>query len=254
MSLFFTSSLFSQVGINTSSPDSSSNLHVANQGSTIKGTLLSPATTAERNSISSPATGLLVYDTDLRCLMSNNGTPSAPNWQCTTVKGDVAISKHFFYQPNFNTMTVTTAYTTTGVRPSEASNNNMVGYLNNNDPLILSEIPVMDGLRMNVAFYTKGASGTTMSPMIENITGGTITNFVLINQSTVSGVKRVEYRSLANNNYVNIDADGIVYYDTSSFESCVALVNYNGKMYRCTWWGYYGNGTHNIHMTMEVFD
>ena len=49
------------VGIGTSAPDSSAMLHVE---STDKGMLIPRMTTAERNAITVPATGLLVYDTE----------------------------------------------------------------------------------------------------------------------------------------------------------------------------------------------
>jgi len=55
--------LSAQVGINTdgSSPDSSAILDVK---STDKGMLVPRMTTAQRTTISNPATGLLVFDTD----------------------------------------------------------------------------------------------------------------------------------------------------------------------------------------------
>lgn len=52
--------LNAQMGINTSSPDPSSVLDIS---STIKGVLLPRLTTAQRNAISNPATGLLIYET-----------------------------------------------------------------------------------------------------------------------------------------------------------------------------------------------
>lgn len=51
--------LNAQVGINTSSPDPSSVLDIS---STKKGVLLPRLTTAQRNAISNPATGLLIYE------------------------------------------------------------------------------------------------------------------------------------------------------------------------------------------------
>ncbi len=49
--------------------------------STDQGFLLPRMTEAERNSIASPATGLIVYNTTSVCLNVNIGSPVAPNWQ-----------------------------------------------------------------------------------------------------------------------------------------------------------------------------
>jgi uncharacterized protein (TIGR02145 family) len=59
-SLFFTGAL-AQVGIGTTTPDASSMLDVS---STSKGMLVPRMTSAQRSAISSPVTGLLVYQTD----------------------------------------------------------------------------------------------------------------------------------------------------------------------------------------------
>jgi len=68
-----------QVGINTDGtlPDNSAMLDVR---STTKGMLVPRMTTAERNGIANPATGLLVFCTDNNQYYSNKGIPSAPNW------------------------------------------------------------------------------------------------------------------------------------------------------------------------------
>lgn len=52
---------FSQVGIGTDSPDASAVLHLVDSA---RGFLLPRLTTAQRNAIASPATGLLIYQTD----------------------------------------------------------------------------------------------------------------------------------------------------------------------------------------------
>jgi hypothetical protein len=72
-------SVFSQVGINAdfSSPDASAMLDVK---SSTKGLLVPRMTIAERNAISNPAIGLLVFCTDNKYFYSNKGTPATPNW------------------------------------------------------------------------------------------------------------------------------------------------------------------------------
>jgi hypothetical protein len=67
------------VGIGITAPNTSSLLEVS---STTQGFLPPRMTTAQRNAIASPAKGLIVYDTDLDCLMVNKGTPATPAWEC----------------------------------------------------------------------------------------------------------------------------------------------------------------------------
>jgi len=70
---------YGQVGINTdnSDPDGSSMLDVK---STSKGVLVPRMTSIERDAISNPATGLLIFCTDNKLFYSNKGSPSSPNW------------------------------------------------------------------------------------------------------------------------------------------------------------------------------
>ena len=67
------------VGIGTSAPDISSAIDIA---STSKGALFPRMTLAQRNAIGSPATSLLIYQTDnTPGIYINNGTSGTPNWQ-----------------------------------------------------------------------------------------------------------------------------------------------------------------------------
>jgi hypothetical protein len=50
--------------------------------STNKGFLPPRMTTAQRDAISSAATGLVIYNTTINCYQVNFGTPSAPDWNC----------------------------------------------------------------------------------------------------------------------------------------------------------------------------
>jgi hypothetical protein len=70
--LFLTLSIKAQqnVGIGTPSPDASALLHMEAKD---KGLLIPRMRAAERLAISSPANGLLVYDTDSACVLFYNG-------------------------------------------------------------------------------------------------------------------------------------------------------------------------------------
>lgn len=75
--------VYAQVGIGTTNPDASSVLDV---NSTSKGVLPPRLTTAQRDAITNPATGLIVFCTDCDsnrgCLSINLGVPASPNWTC----------------------------------------------------------------------------------------------------------------------------------------------------------------------------
>ncbi len=58
-------------------PDTSAMLDVS---STVKGFLAPRMTTAQRNAIPLPATGLLIYNTSTSAFNVNTGTPNAPSW------------------------------------------------------------------------------------------------------------------------------------------------------------------------------
>lgn len=82
-----------QVGIGTTEPDASSTLDVS---STNSGVLVPRMTTAQRDAITAPAEGLLIYNTDTNCLSQNTGT-TTPDWVC--ISGNVV---RFFYLPSLN--------------------------------------------------------------------------------------------------------------------------------------------------------
>lgn len=66
------------VGIGTLTPDSSSALHIY---STDKGFLMPRMSTAQRDLIILPATGLMIFNLTTSDGQLNTGTPQAPNWE-----------------------------------------------------------------------------------------------------------------------------------------------------------------------------
>ena len=74
--------LVGQIGIGTQSPDASALLDVE---STEKGMLIPRMSEPERDAISSPAKGLMVYNTTENCLQVNTGTSSMPSWLCVGI-------------------------------------------------------------------------------------------------------------------------------------------------------------------------
>jgi len=70
------------VGINTTgaNPDTSA---ILDASSTTKGFLPPRMSSAQRDSIALPAEGLLIYNTDIKCVQYNKGTTVNPFWICT---------------------------------------------------------------------------------------------------------------------------------------------------------------------------
>ena len=73
-----TYSAFAQTAIGGNTPDPSTMLDVQ---STAKGVLFPRMTASQRNAIVSPATGLMIFNTDITSLEINLGTPASPSWQ-----------------------------------------------------------------------------------------------------------------------------------------------------------------------------
>ena len=79
--------VFSQIGINATgnNPHSSAMLDIAADGATKRGLLIPRMTTAERNSIASPAQSLLIYNTTTKCFeFYENGMWQTFGCACTT--------------------------------------------------------------------------------------------------------------------------------------------------------------------------
>ncbi|MBL4754947.1 MAG: tail fiber domain-containing protein [Flavobacteriales bacterium] len=78
LSLLLLSKVQGQIGIGTNAPDPSAILHMVD---TQKGLLISKMTLVQRNAITLPATGLLIYQIDnAPGYYYNAGSPGVPNW------------------------------------------------------------------------------------------------------------------------------------------------------------------------------
>lgn len=75
--LMATTSIGAQVGVGTSQPDSSSILDIYSES---KGFLMPRLSTAQRDAMVLPATGLMIYNSTLNDGQLNIGTPSVPSW------------------------------------------------------------------------------------------------------------------------------------------------------------------------------
>lgn len=93
LTLLFVFHVEAQVGINTTSPHQSAAMDIE---STSKGLLIPRMTTSQKTAITNPASGLLIYDTTLRCISQNAGTAASPAWVCLSQKD---AQNGFFYMP-----------------------------------------------------------------------------------------------------------------------------------------------------------
>lgn len=83
--LLAASPAFAQVKIGApGAPDGSAMLEVTSGPAGNKGMLLPRMTTVQRNAITSPATGLMIYNTTANEVQVNTGTPALPTWVTAT--------------------------------------------------------------------------------------------------------------------------------------------------------------------------
>ena len=121
LALLFFSQLQAQVGIGTTIPNANAVLEVV---STSQGVGFPQLTTAQRDVISSPATGLTIYNTTTNALQTNAGTSSSPDWRTWPVEplgsptitgvasGDEQVTVSFT-APSSNGGAAITSYTAT---------------------------------------------------------------------------------------------------------------------------------------------
>ncbi|MEI7983555.1 MAG: hypothetical protein WCI71_18045, partial [Bacteroidota bacterium] len=124
---------FAQVGINTdnSAPDPSAMLDVK---STSMGLLVPRMTLSDRDAISNPANGLLIFCTTNNQYYSNKGTPSTPNWVMVSSQWLMAGSDIYFSGGKV------------GLGTSPAYNLDVVGDINLSGTLRKNGLPVVTGV------------------------------------------------------------------------------------------------------------
>lgn len=148
--------VFSQVGIGTTTPNNSSILDIE---SSDKGILVPRLSTSDISSISNPATGLLVYNTDLNIFQFNYGTTASPNWLKTSHNLSVKYSN---------------TDTTTDVNNNAAINAPIISTLEWNDDTALYNVNTVNNtitvnqtgryrITVNISLVTT-ASGARFTP------------------------------------------------------------------------------------------
>jgi hypothetical protein len=94
--LFFTSQIsYSQIGIGTTTPDESAIVEIQSDN---KGMLIPRVSTA--NLPSSPAKGLIVFNTTEDCMQQNVGTSASPKWECMVTNSESTVKS--FYPPAYS--------------------------------------------------------------------------------------------------------------------------------------------------------
>ena len=198
-------STFSQVGINTETPDPSSALDIV---STDKGILIPRMTTAQRTAIASPATGLMVYDTTLRGFYGFDGT----TWnQGVFSSGAWSLIGNAGTDPNVNFLG------TTDNHPIVFKTNNAEAMVITNTGAVSIQGRDVGAPRLAVTRPIAGRSFPAIAAIVENNDGAAYPNNVIVSNAGNTGRVRGNYSfapNAAGGNTGNSVA-GISYVDVS---------------------------------------
>ncbi len=154
--LFVTTILTAQVGIGTTSPDASSILDIS---ASDKGILIPRMTKAQRDLISSPANGLLIYNTDSDELQFNSNNSATPIWQALSLTPTSLASVG-------DSLKYSNTDTTTNVNPSSTINLPIFGTMEWNDDAVLyvvsgNQLTVTETGRYEIIVNVSLLNGTT---------------------------------------------------------------------------------------------
>jgi hypothetical protein len=146
--------LFAQVGINTdnSSPDPSAMLDVK---SSVKGLLVPRMTITERDAISNPATGLLIFCIGENQYYCNKGTPAIPDWVMISSQWLVNGTDIYYTEGRVGLGIANPAYPL-----HVAGDINFTGTLRKNGLPVVSGV---SGITANAPLSSTGGSNPTLS-------------------------------------------------------------------------------------------
>ena len=160
------------VGVNETGANPNASA-ILDASSTNKGFLLPRMTTTQRNGISNPAKGLMVYNTTLNCLQVNDGTPASPQWNCISngagIPDGVITTLNCAGATNNGTLTEGTA--ASGV-------NSVISYTGGNGDVHFGQVVISTGVigltaTLAAGTFANGAGNLTYTITGTPTTGGT---------------------------------------------------------------------------------
>lgn len=204
---FFTFNTIAQIGIGTTSPENSAILDVS---SIDKGVLLPRMTTLQRDNITSPIEGLLIYNTDIKCLNIYDGNGA---WD-TLGECDYSSQLSFTSSIVYNGPS---PINSTGIgfynEPIDVSSTITVGFSATNAvPYTFTATDVATGLTYTASGTSTVGTGqtATLIPSATAVTvSGTINMTLTGASNTLSLAPRIDIKSLSANstNVVDIGID-----------------------------------------------